>query len=67
MTLSTVHKFKGREADRVAILGYGYYMPSRRAEQDWEREQEENLCYVAVTRTRGDLVLVGIAGKEEEL
>jgi len=58
VTLSTVHKFKGREANRVFILGWNEYMPSKWAKKEWEREQEENLRYVAVTRTLGDLILV---------
>lgn len=56
--LSTVHKAKGREWDRVLILGFGQYMPSPRAKQQWEQEQEKNLIYVAVTRAKRDLVLV---------
>lgn len=57
VTLSTVHKAKGREWDRVFVLGYGTYMPSKRAKQAWERQQEANLMYVAATRAKRDLVL----------
>lgn len=57
--LSTIHKAKGREWDRVFILGWGVYMPSKWARQAWEREQEGNLHYVAVTRTKRDLILTG--------
>lgn len=56
--LATVHRAKGREWNRVFVLGWGDYMPSKRATQDWERQQERNLVYVAVTRTRRDLVLL---------
>lgn len=57
--LSTIHRVKGREYDRVFILGWNVYMPSKWARQDWEIEQERNLRYVAVTRCRRDLILTG--------
>lgn len=59
VVLSTVHKAKGREWDRVFVLGYNEYMPSKWAKKDWERGQERNLLYVAATRTKGDLILTG--------
>ena len=49
ITLSTVHKAKGREWRRVAILA-PELMPSKWARQDWQQKQEENLMYVARTR-----------------
>lgn len=58
VTLSTIHRFKGRESDRVFILGWGKYMPSKMAHKQWEKEQESNLAYVAITRTRDQLLLV---------
>jgi len=58
VTLSTIHRYKGRESDRVFILGWGKYLPSKFARQEWELEQERNLAYVAVTRTRDKLYLV---------
>lgn len=58
ITLSTVHKAKGREWPRVFILGYKDYMPSRFAKLPWEKEQEKNLTYVAVTRAQHSLVLI---------
>jgi DNA helicase-2/ATP-dependent DNA helicase PcrA len=56
--LSTVHKAKGLEEDRVFIL-----KPSRlplvwKGQQSWEREQELNLKYVAVTRAKKELFFV---------
>lgn len=57
VTLSTIHKAKGREWNRVFILGWHKYMPSKRAKQDWQRQAEANLQYVAVTRTRDVLYL----------
>ena len=44
--LSSVHRAKGLEADRVYILE-PHRMPSPRAKKDWELEQEQNLMYVA--------------------
>jgi len=57
VTLSTIHKAKGLEWDRVFLLGFRELQPSRYAKLDWEREQEFNLMYVAVTRTKDQLVI----------
>lgn len=46
LTLSTIHKAKGREWDRVFALGMDQYSPSRWARKPWELLQERNLCYV---------------------
>jgi superfamily I DNA/RNA helicase len=54
ITLSTIHKSKGLEADRVFII-HPELMPSKYAEQEWEIEQEENLRYVAYTRAKSYL------------
>lgn len=51
ITLSTVHKAKGAEADRVFIIE-NELMPHKRAKKDWQREQEKNLQYVAYTRAK---------------
>jgi superfamily I DNA/RNA helicase len=56
LTLSTVHKSKGREWERVFLLGRGKYMPSKFARKDWQMTQERNLMYVAVTRAKNELV-----------
>jgi superfamily I DNA/RNA helicase len=58
LTLSTVHKSKGREWKRVYILGRYKYMPSPYAKKDWQMEQERNLEYVAVTRALKELIMV---------
>ena len=60
LTLSTIHKSKGREWDRVYLYGRNVYMPSKYARQDWQLEQENNLCYVAVTRAKQELVEVQV-------
>jgi hypothetical protein len=59
VTLSTVHKAKGREWKNVYIYGYREWMPSKMAKQAWQKEQETNLIYVALTRSKDRLVLVG--------
>jgi len=60
LTLSTVHKSKGREWERVFILGRNAYMPSKWARKEWQHKQEENLMYVAVTRAKTELVDVHV-------
>jgi DNA helicase II / ATP-dependent DNA helicase PcrA len=55
--LSTIHKSKGLEADRVFII-HQDLMPSKYAKQDWEKEQEQNLIYVAYTRAKSYLGFV---------
>lgn len=52
--LSTIHKSKGLEADRVFII-HNELMPSKYAIEDWEIEQEQNLIYVAYTRAKSVL------------
>jgi superfamily I DNA/RNA helicase len=56
--LSTVHKAKGLEADRVFILKPERLPLKWAGQQAWEYEQEMNLKYVAVTRARQELIFV---------
>lgn len=65
LTLSTVHKSKGREWDRVYLLGRNKFMPSKYARKEWQQVQEDNLCYVAVTRAKNELVEVFVPVKRE--
>jgi hypothetical protein len=58
LTLSSAHKSKGLEWDRVFLLGRQDYMPSKWAKKEWMLEQERNLIYVAVTRAKEHLVEV---------
>ena len=58
--LSTIHKSKGREWNRVFILGMNKYMPSKWARKQWQQDQESNLCYVAVTRSKDQLILIDV-------
>lgn len=55
--LSSIHKAKGLEADRVWIAR-PELLPGPWAKQEWELEQERNLEYVAKTRTKNILALV---------
>jgi superfamily I DNA/RNA helicase len=54
VTLSSVHKSKGREWPCVFILD-AHLMPSRFAKKPWQRQQEKNLIYVARTRAQVNL------------
>ena len=64
ITLSTVHKAKGLESDRVMIL-----LPTKlplvwRNQQDWQLQQEQNLKYVAITRAKKELVIVDMTEQQ---
>jgi DNA helicase-2/ATP-dependent DNA helicase PcrA len=56
--LSSIHRAKGREAERVAILE-PETMPSPWARSPGAIEQEENLLYVASTRSKHRLSFLG--------
>lgn len=56
LVLSTIHKAKGREWKRVFWLNRAGTCPSRWARQDWQQQQEVNLCYVAATRAQEQLI-----------
>ena len=57
LTLSSIHKAKGLEADKVFILD-AHLMPSKYAKADWELAQERNMQYVAITRAKGTLCFI---------
>lgn len=57
ITLSTVHKAKGLEAENVHII-YPDSMPLKHAKLDWQKEQENNLHYVAITRAIQNLTYI---------
>ena len=65
LTLSTVHKSKGREWDRVYWL-FPELCPSKYAKKEWELAQEKNLCYVCVTRAKLELVYISGEGKRKK-
>jgi superfamily I DNA/RNA helicase len=54
ISLSTIHKAKGLEAENVYIA-CKELMPSSMAKKDWEIRQEYNLMYVAYTRAKNVL------------
>lgn len=56
--LSTIHRAKGLENDRVFIVNYDELPFFKLEQKSWERTQELNLKYVALTRTRAELFLV---------
>lgn len=56
LTLSTIHKAKGREWERVFWLDRAGTCPSKWARQAWQIQQEVNLMYVAATRAKDQLI-----------
>ena len=50
VTLMTAHRSKGLEFKRVFGFGRATYMPSKRAKQEHELQQEANLEYVLISR-----------------
>jgi DNA helicase II / ATP-dependent DNA helicase PcrA len=56
LTLSTIHKSKGREWERVFWLNRHATCPSKYARQEWQKDQERNLMYVAATRAIEQLI-----------
>ncbi len=57
VVLSTIHKAKGLEAERVFVYRTDL-MPSKYAKLEWMQQQEQNLIYVAYTRAKRELYLV---------
>ena len=57
--LSTIHKSKGLQSERVFILNW-HLLPSEYAESELEMMQEKCLQYVAVTRAKNELVFCEI-------
>lgn len=59
ISLSSIHKAKGLEAKRVFLLQpKGGTVPHPIAKTKWQKEQESNLLYVAITRAIEELVYV---------
>lgn len=63
VVLSTIHRAKGMEADRVFILD-SWLMPSKYARKPWQRIQERNLQYVGITRAKKSLFYVNSPKKD---
>lgn len=53
-TISTVHSFKGLEADHVVLVDYNHFGCSR---NDSETAQDNNLLYIGITRSTSALTL----------
>lgn len=51
LKLSTIHGFKGLQADDVFFLDK-FLIPSKYAKQPWQIQQERNVAYVGITRTK---------------
>ena len=62
LTLSTCHRAKGMEYDRVFILDKEKYMPSKYARLEHHLKQEKNIEYVAVTRAKKELYFITTEG-----
>jgi DNA helicase-2/ATP-dependent DNA helicase PcrA len=60
LVLSSIHKAKGREWERVFWLDRLGTCPSKWARQAWQQEQEVNLMYVAATRSKDQLFDVSV-------
>jgi len=58
VVLSSIHKSKGLEFDRVFCLGNGQFIPSKYAVTEEQLAQENNLLYIATTRAKHELCLV---------
>lgn len=59
IVLATYHRSKGREWQRVFLYDHGQRCPAKGAKQAWQKQQEANLAYVAITRAQHTLVFVG--------
>jgi len=73
ITLSTVHKAKGLEWDRVFFLDQ-HLIPSKWSEKavekdpetySWMLQEEDNIRYVAITRARRELIYITTKGWTE--
>jgi superfamily I DNA/RNA helicase len=64
VTLSTAHKSKGLEANRVIILLPDKLPLKYPRQQPWELKQEMNLKYVALTRAKKELIFVDLTEAE---
>jgi superfamily I DNA/RNA helicase len=63
VTLATIHKCKGLEAERVFIVNFSD-MPCRWAKKAWAIKQELNMLYVALTRSKSYLEMI-VVPKDE--
>ena len=59
--LSTVHRAKGMESERVYIAEPLTLPLIWESQKQWQEQQEQNLLYVALSRSTKDLFLIGDA------
>jgi hypothetical protein len=59
ITLSTCHRAKGLEGDRIFIIKPEDMPMVWERQLGWQKEQEDNLLYVALTRSKSTLYIVG--------
>jgi len=57
IVLSSIHRAKGLEWKRTFILDKSRFMP-KWIKREWQKEQEKNVIYVAVTRGIEDLIYI---------
>lgn len=62
VTLSTIHRAKGSEADRVWWLDHHKLRDAVRLKHEWQRVEARNLQFVATTRSRQELRLIRSEG-----
>ena len=59
--LSTIHRAKGMESERVYIAEPLTLPLLWEGQKQWQEQQEQNLLYVALSRSTKDLFLIGDA------
>jgi DNA helicase II / ATP-dependent DNA helicase PcrA len=59
--LSTIHRAKGMESERVYIAEPLTLPLLWESQKQWQEQQEQNLLYVALSRSTKDLFLIGDA------
>lgn len=64
LTLSTIHRSKGGEWQRVWFLEPNL-LPSKWAKQESAIEQEMNLAYVGITRAKEELIYINLPSDKE--
>ena len=59
ITLSTCHRAKGLEANRIFIWHPEHMPLIWKNQRNWQLQQEENIHYVALTRSKSELFICG--------
>ena len=59
ITLSTCHRAKGLEGERIFIYEPQHMPMEWKNQKNWQYEQERNLLYVALTRSKSEIFIVG--------